>query len=140
MRKLALKCENSSSVGMKEKKLHPLDITIGSHLRLRRKMMGMSQNALAKRVGITFQQIQKYERGTNSVSARRLFEFAQVLEVSPLYFYALPEPHAYQPTVDHFTTQAIHLVQDFTSIGSSKVRNSLAACVREIAKGGQYGA
>lgn len=140
MRKSVLKCENSSRIGMKEKKLHPLDITIGSHLRLRRKMMGMSQDALAKRVGITFQQIQKYEGGTNSVSARRLFEFAQVLEVSPLYFYALPEPHEYQPTVDRLTTQAIHLVQDFTSIGSSKIRNSIAAFVREIAKGGQHGA
>ena len=61
---------------MKKEKPHPLDITIGSHLLLRRKMMGMSQDVLAKRVGITFQQIQKYERGVNSINARRLFEFA----------------------------------------------------------------
>ncbi|MDX2073793.1 MAG: helix-turn-helix transcriptional regulator [Alphaproteobacteria bacterium] len=124
---------------MEKKKPYPLDVTIGSHLRLRRKMMGMSQDLLAKRMGITFQQIQKYERGTNSVSARRLFELAQVLEVSPLYFYALPESDDYQPTVDRLTTQAIHLVQDFTLISSPEVRNSIAAFVREIAKGGQHG-
>lgn len=135
MRNSVLKCENFSYIGMEDKKPHPLDIAIGSRLRLRRKMMGMSQDALARRLGITFQQIQKYERGANSVSARRLLEFAQVLEVSPLYFYALSEPDECQPEANRLTTQAIHLVQDFTSIGSVKVRSSIATFVREIAKG-----
>ena len=67
---------------MEQKPTHPLDMIIGSQLRLRRKMMGLSQSALAKHMGITFQQVQKYECGSNSMSARRLFEVAQLLQVS----------------------------------------------------------
>ena len=118
---------------MEQKPPHSLDIIIGSQLRLRRKMMGMSQVLLAQRVGITFQQIQKYELGKNSISARRLFELAQLLGVSPMYFYDACGDSA-QAMPDVLTTQAIHLVQDYTSIPSLKVRNSIAAFVREVAK------
>jgi len=112
---------------------HSLDIMIGQQLRLRRKMMGMSQAEVAKRCGITFQQIQKYENGASSLSARRLYELSQVLKVSPLYFYA-PLQEETLPAVDALTTQAIHLVQDYSSIPSAKVRNGIAAFVREVAK------
>ncbi len=118
---------------MQSKALHPLDTAIGNQLRLRRKMMGLSQSALAKRMGITFQQVQKYERGSNSMSARRLFEVAQILQVSPMYFYESCDSSEYLP-VDVLSTQAIHLVQDYVSIPSLKVRNSVAALVREVAK------
>lgn len=123
---------------MQLKTPYPLDVIIGSQLRLRRKMMGLSQSALAKRMGITFQQVQKYERGSNSMSAWRLFEVAQILQVSPMYFYAPHGGDAYPP-VDTLSTQAIHLVQDYVSIASSKVRNSIAAFVRELAKGERDG-
>lgn len=123
---------------MEQKPTHPLDMIIGSQLRLRRKMMGLSQSALSKRMGITFQQVQKYERGSNSMSARRLFEVAQILQVSPMYFYA-PCQGDVHPPVDVLSTQAIHLVQDYTAIPSLKVRNSIAAFVREIAKDQRYG-
>lgn len=96
-------------------------------------MLGLSQSALAKRMGVTFQQVQKYERGSNSISARRLFEVAQMLQVSPMYFYA-PCGSNEHPPVDALSTQAIHLVQDYVSISSSKVRKSVAALVREVAK------
>lgn len=96
-------------------------------------MLGLSQSALAKRMGITFQQVQKYERGSNSMSARRLFEVAQMLQVSPMYFYA-PCGSNEHPPVDALSTQAIHLVQDYVSIPSLKVRNSMSALVREVAK------
>lgn len=123
---------------MEQKHPHPLDIIIGHQLRLRRKMMGLSQAGLAKQVGLTFQQIQKYERGTNSVSARRLFEFAQVLGVSPMYFYEACGDSA-QVMPDALTAQAIHLVQDYTAIPSLKVRNSIAAFVREVAREHRHG-
>ena len=64
---------------MEKSNAHSLDIVIGHQLRLRRKMMGMSQADIAKRCGITFQQIQKYENGKNSVSAHRLYELSQLL-------------------------------------------------------------
>ncbi len=73
---------------------HPVDIHVGKRLRLRRNIAGLSQEAVAKAVGITFQQIQKYERGVNRMSASRLFEFAQVLQVPIPYFFEGLDPSA----------------------------------------------
>lgn len=66
---------------------HPVDVHVGKKLRLQRTIMGFSQEALAKAVGITFQQVQKYERGINRMSASRLFDFAKVMNVEVSYFY-----------------------------------------------------
>ncbi len=65
----------------------PIDASIGSRLRLRRLAMGFSQETLAKSLGITFQQIQKYERGANRIFASRLFHLARVLRVPVSYFF-----------------------------------------------------
>jgi len=64
-----------------------VDIHVGQRLRIRRSLLGMSQEKLAESVGITFQQIQKYERGTNRVSAGRLFQFSRILDIPVTYFY-----------------------------------------------------
>ena len=125
---------------MKKDKAHPLDIHIGQRLRLRRKLLGMSQSDLAKRVGVTFQQIQKYELGSNSVNARRLYEFSAILQISPLFFFDGYGQDTLQQRLGDYSTQAIHLVQDFTTIPSLKIRNSIAALVREVTKGGGDGA
>ena len=66
---------------------HPVDIHVGQHIRHRRWMMGMTQQQLAEHVGIKFQQIQKYETGMNRVSASRLWEIAQALEVPIGHFF-----------------------------------------------------
>jgi transcriptional regulator with XRE-family HTH domain len=67
--------------------MHPVDVSVGTRIRQRRSLLGMSQSALGKAVGLTFQQIQKYERGSNRISASRLFEFAKVLDVPVPYFF-----------------------------------------------------
>lgn len=64
-----------------------VDKHVGARLRTRRSLLGMSQEKLADAVGVTFQQIQKYERGANRVSAGRLLRFSQILEVPINYFY-----------------------------------------------------
>ncbi|AQS85385.1 MAG: helix-turn-helix transcriptional regulator [Acetobacter aceti] len=64
-----------------------LDAHVGARIRLRRTMLGMSQEKLGEAISLTFQQIQKYERGTNRVSASRLFEIAKVLDVPIGFFY-----------------------------------------------------
>ena len=93
------------------------DTTIGQRLRLRRKMMGMSQTVLGKHVAVTFQQIQKYELGTNSVSARRLHEFrAACCRFSPMYFYEAYEPESPPPASAGLSVQAIHLAHNFERI------------------------
>lgn len=66
---------------------HPIDVHVGNRMRQRRSLLGMSQTALGKAVGLTFQQVQKYERGANRMGASRLFEFAAVLDVPIAYFF-----------------------------------------------------
>ncbi|MGF1561841.1 MAG: helix-turn-helix domain-containing protein [Geminicoccaceae bacterium] len=66
---------------------HPIDVYVGKRLRARRTLIGMSQERLADELGITFQQIQKYERGANRVGSSRLFEVARVLGVPVAYFF-----------------------------------------------------
>jgi transcriptional regulator with XRE-family HTH domain len=66
---------------------HPVDVHVGKRLRLRRSMLGMSQQALGKATGITFQQVQKYERGINRVGSSRLFDIANALSVPVSFFF-----------------------------------------------------
>ena len=66
---------------------HPVDVHVGKRLRLIRSMLGMSQETLGKAIGVTFQQIQKYERGINRVGSSRLYEFSKILSVPVSYFF-----------------------------------------------------
>ena len=65
----------------------PVDIYVGERVRQRRKLLGMTQDRLAAALGLTFQQVQKYERGRNRISASRLYQLARVLKVPISYFY-----------------------------------------------------
>ncbi|MCK6417401.1 MAG: helix-turn-helix domain-containing protein [Alphaproteobacteria bacterium] len=64
-----------------------VDVHVGNRLRIRRSLLGLSQEKLAEAVGLTFQQVQKYERGINRISAGRLFQFSRILDVPITYFY-----------------------------------------------------
>jgi transcriptional regulator with XRE-family HTH domain len=66
---------------------NPVDIHVGSRVRLRRTLLGLSQEKLGEAVGLTFQQIQKYERGANRIGASRLFEFSRILDVPVSFFF-----------------------------------------------------
>ncbi len=66
---------------------HPVDTHVGRRLRLKRTFLGLSQEAVGKQIGVTFQQIQKYERGINRMGASRLHDFAKVLGVTVSYFF-----------------------------------------------------
>ncbi len=68
-------------------KSHPVDVHVGMRMRQRRTLLGMSQTKVGDAVGLTFQQIQKYERGSNRVGSSRLYEFAKVLDVPVSYFF-----------------------------------------------------
>jgi transcriptional regulator with XRE-family HTH domain len=65
----------------------PKDVHVGARIRLRRSMLGLSQERLAEALGVTFQQVQKYERGVNRVGASRLYDMARVLDVPIGFFY-----------------------------------------------------
>ena len=66
---------------------HPVDIHVGRRLRLKRTFLGLSQEAVGKQIGVTFQQIQKYERGINRMGASRLYDFAKALGIQVSYFF-----------------------------------------------------
>ena len=66
---------------------HPIDVHVGARVRVRRTLLGMSQTTLGEALGITFQQMQKYEKGTNRISASRLFDLSRVLDVPIQYFF-----------------------------------------------------
>jgi transcriptional regulator with XRE-family HTH domain len=66
---------------------HPVDVHVGTRVRQRRTLLGMSQEKLGEAVGLTFQQIQKYERGANRIGSSRLYEFSKVLDVPVSYFF-----------------------------------------------------
>lgn len=66
---------------------HPVDVHVGNRLRTRRTMLGMTQETLGDSVGVTFQQIQKYERGLNRIGSSRLYEFACILGIPVAYFF-----------------------------------------------------
>lgn len=66
---------------------HAVDVHVGKRLRQRRTLLGMSQTKLGEAVGLTFQQVQKYERGSNRMASSRLFEFAKILDVPVPYFF-----------------------------------------------------
>jgi transcriptional regulator with XRE-family HTH domain len=69
------------------RKPNPMDIHVGSRVRLRRMVIGMSQEKLGERMSLTFQQIQKYEKGTNRIGASRLFQLSQILDVPVQFFF-----------------------------------------------------
>lgn len=71
----------------KKKSPHPVDVHVGQGVRSRRVLRGMTQSVLAEQIGLTFQQLQKYESGANRISASRLWEIAQILDVPVASFF-----------------------------------------------------
>jgi transcriptional regulator with XRE-family HTH domain len=70
-----------------ERAPNPVDLHVGARIRMRRKLLAVSQERLAEQLGLTFQQVQKYERGANRVSASKLYEIARALQTSVAYFF-----------------------------------------------------
>src|ERR1700740_1303406 len=75
-----------------EDQSNPIDVHVGSRLRLRRNMLGLSQEKLGEAIGLTIQQVQKYERGTNRIGASRLLELSRVLDVPVAFFFHDMDP------------------------------------------------
>lgn len=85
-------------------RLDPIDAHVGGRVRLRRTLLGMSQEKLGQAVGLTFQQIQKYERGLNRIGSSRLFQFSRVLDVPVSFFFDDMQLDQGKPRVDVATT------------------------------------
>ncbi len=91
----------------KETRSSPIDVHVGTRIRLRRTLLGMSQERLGDALGLTFQQVQKYERGVNRVGASRLFDLSRVLDVPISFFFDdMPEALAGIHGTGHSTRAA----------------------------------
>lgn len=114
------------------------DIHVGGRIRLRRKVLGMSQEALGKKVGITFQQIQKYEKGTNRVGASRLQAMAGALDVPVSYFFPdgandAEPPAAEKALLDYMgTTEGIEICRAVARIPGQRLRRKLLELARAM--------
>jgi len=124
---------------------HPVDIHVGARIRNVRKKIGLSQMKLAEALGLTFQQVQKYEKGTNRISASKLFETAKYLDKPIAYFFedlgdgSAPvtlhvEPVSEQAVIAFLATaEGIELAQAFPRCKSSRVRRLIADLCRALA-------
>lgn len=119
---------------------HPLDIALGSRIRLRRRELGFSQEQLARKVGITFQQVQKYEHGTNRVSFSRLVEIAQALNCGVMDLVGdLDKSNASSPFSRHVARLtepgAAELLEAYAAIGSPRHRRAILNLAKQLAEG-----
>jgi transcriptional regulator with XRE-family HTH domain len=121
---------------------NPVDKHVGGRVRMRRIMVGMSQDTLGKKLGLTFQQIQKYEKGTNRIGASRLQQISEILGVPVAFlFEGLPGPkssageHILPNQIVDLMGSALgqRLVQGFGRISDKKLRSDLAQLIESIA-------
>ncbi len=130
---------------MTRKVANPIDIHVGSRVRMRRMMVGISQEKLGEALGLTFQQVQKYEKGLNRIGASRLYQIARVLVVPVSYFYDgldlpegdLPSPQAGAGLLDmeRMTTgEGIQLNSAFFAIRDADLRRRLLDLVKLLGR------
>jgi len=126
-----------------ERHPNPIDLHVGARIRMRRKILGVSQERLAEDLGLTFQQVQKYERGANRVSASKLYEIAKSLQSSVAYFFeGLADTESEgmgeggEPFVHDFlmTSEGLELASLFPRITRPKVRRRILELVRSMAE------
>ena len=127
----------------KKKSPHPVDVHVGQGVRSRRMLRGMTQSVLAEQIGLTFQQLQKYESGANRISASKMWQLCEVLDVAPGYFFegleskrrgkgadATPEA----PQDGRSARQVLDLNQAFKQIGDTRVRRQVVQLVKSLAR------
>ena len=125
---------------------NPIDVPVGNRVRMRRMLIGMSQEKLGERLGLTFQQVQKYEKGSNRVSASRLYQMSQILGVPVQFFFddvtspetdgggRLAEGSGTGEIMDFLnSSEGIQLNRAFNEITSTTIRRRVIELVKSIA-------
>jgi transcriptional regulator with XRE-family HTH domain len=116
------------------------DRHVGSRIRERRVMMGLSQQQLARMIGVTYQQAHKYERGLNRISAGRLFEIAQVLGVGVSWFFEGLSADSEQHEISPRQRMCLELARNFAMIDNEKHQEALSQMARALAAQSQAAA
>lgn len=134
---------------------NPIDIHVGGRIRLRRTLLGMSQERLADAIGLTFQQVQKYERGANRVGSSRLFDLSRILDVPMSYFFDEMAPGVADKTPSKLMGRAqvrteyepdpmakretLELVRAYYKVEDQVVRKRIFELTKSLAKAGEAG-
>ena len=127
---------------MPKKQANPIDIQVGNRVRIRRMLIGMSQERLGDLLGLTFQQVQKYEKGVNRIGAGRLFEVSRILNVPIDFFYegvstqpGASEPEGAPPVMEFVSSgEGLQLSLAFMKIKDAKVRKRVLDLVKSLAE------
>ncbi|MDB5733966.1 MAG: transcriptional regulator [Alphaproteobacteria bacterium] len=131
---------------MAKKQANPIDIQVGNRVRIRRMLIGMSQERLGDLLGLTFQQVQKYEKGVNRIGAGRLFEVSRILNVPVDFFYegvaaqlaaqaGMGEPESAPPVMEFVSSgEGLQLSLAFMKIKDAKVRKRVLDLVKSLAE------
>lgn len=116
---------------------HPVDVTVGNRVREMRIRKGLSQQALGERVGVSFQQIQKYERGTNRMGSSRLVQIADVLDVPVASFFdgLGRSENAEVGEEGPLNVKASKVARDWQRIGDERLQTKVAEMMRALARG-----
>ena len=134
----------------KSDKPNPIDVHVGSRVRLRRTLLGMSQEKLGEAIGLTFQHVQKYERGANRIGASRLYDLSRVLDVPVSFFFDDMKPETaesgrqeasgrIEPTIAHYEPdptmrrETLELVRAYYRIPDAQIRRRLFDLTKAIA-------
>ena len=131
---------------MAKKQANPIDVQVGNRVRIRRMLIGMSQERLGDLLGLTFQQVQKYEKGVNRIGAGRLFEVSRILNVPVDFFYegvtaqltgqpGMAEPEGAPPVMEFVSSgEGLQLSLAFMKIKDPKVRKRVLDLVKSLAE------
>ena len=122
---------------------HPIDVHVGSRVRLRRTLLGLNQTQLGERLGITYQQVQKYEQGVNRISASRLYQMTRILDV-PVSFFFDDMPLQTDDAVPHpvssgvlggvmLKRETLEFVRAYYRIGDPAARKGLSNLIKAMA-------
>jgi len=115
---------------------HPVDVHVGERVRARRLLAGLSQEAFAKKLNITFQQVQKYEKGTNRISASRLYKIATILSVPIDYFF---EDIGETTLPEAMRREGLELVRAFNKVEEPRTRKQILSLLGSLARSSTAG-
>jgi transcriptional regulator with XRE-family HTH domain len=127
---------------MPKKQANPIDVQVGNRVRIRRMLIGMSQEKLGDLLGLTFQQVQKYEKGVNRIGAGRLYEVARILNVPVDFFYqgvggapGLSDSELAPPVLEFVSSgEGLQLSLAFMKIKDAKVRKRVLDLVKSLSE------
>lgn len=109
---------------------HPVDVHVGRKLKEIRALKRFSQTDVAQRLGLSFQQVQKYEIGSNRIAASRLFELAQIFEISPAYFFEGLENTTQRETSGH--DSGIEIINALAAIKDDAVKSRIVTFIEDV--------